>query len=161
MYKTCLSFFFYFSSPRCVGMFCRPVRQMGNRSVGILQRIHPPPPIRYPQFSLFVFAIFFYSGFSCERRDGSSVEPCRIGPVVISLFDSQNHISPSCQVPVVCPSLVYQLVFDTTALLVILDTGLNVNLNTQRAKSITAFIHLQAQRASVCRLAHAPPQKKK
>lgn len=62
-----------------------------------------------------------------------------------------------CQIPVRSglPLVCLLIHFLHKAPLLFPDVGLNVNLNTRGAKSLTAYFHVQAQRASVCHLAPA------
>lgn len=53
------------------------------------------------------------------------------------------------------PELVCWLILTQSPFWAFLTTGLNVNVNTWGAKSVTAYIHPQAQRAAVCHLAPA------
>lgn len=51
------------------------------------------------------------------------------------------------------PALSLQTHYDTKPFMMIPDVG--TECNTRRAKSVTAYRHIQAQRASVCHLASA------
>lgn len=99
MYKTLVSFdgslfsffllFSFFSPPRCVGMFCRPVVQTGNLFVGILQRIiffcfsslrHLAFVFFLSSFLPYFLLLFLACGIAKEETD-LPVESCHLQPV--------------------------------------------------------------------------------
>lgn len=115
---------------------------------------------------LFYFLFNFWMIFApvslpwyCKDRDRSSRGLLPPSACCILSFLCLSHKIMSsfsiCQVPVQSGLLLISLPthFDSMPFLVIPDVGLNVNLNTQGAKSVTAY--LQAERAPVSHLAPA------
>lgn len=154
-------------------MFCRSIGQTGKLFVGILQRIilfcfvfcfFLPQDAQHTYFSL-IFGIFVssFSSVVMQRKR-------QIFLWILAAFDmSRTMISarltksfPLHQVPVYLTRFVSSLThFDAKPF-----SWRGTECKREHRRSVTAYIHIQAQRASVCHLAPAlfflccfPPKK--
>lgn len=144
--------------PRSVGLFCRPVVQTGNLFCWncaednlVFVFSHPKTPSIHVFLSSFWHILCYsFSPVVLQRKTQIfPVESCHLQPVPYYDFYSLTlrimFSFPFRKVPVQMVRPLVRLLthWDT---LVLPGVGLNVNLNTRGANSVTAYLHIQAHK---------------